>query len=153
MNPCRCGYYGITSRECARAPRCAQEYQSKISGPLLDRFDLIFYVPQLPIDDFISYGVSDQAESSDTIKQRVCGALEFRKRNEKSKKSAMVEDLDMSSQLFLKNLAEKKHLSARGCCRLMGVARTIADLAKSENIAQTHLCEAASYRYSLAGMA
>ncbi|MDR3285205.1 MAG: YifB family Mg chelatase-like AAA ATPase [Holosporales bacterium] len=150
MNPCRCGYYGSTQRECPRAPKCAVDYQSKISGPLLDRFDLIVYVPQLPIDDLILPN-NKQQETSEVVRHRVCNATEFGRNNEKSKKMIKIENLDEKSQIFLRNVAEKKQLSARGCCKIVRVSRTIADLANSPKITQDHLYEAVNYRYSLDG--
>jgi magnesium chelatase family protein len=167
MNPCRCGFYGTTQRECSRAPKCAFEYQSKISGPLLDRFDLIVYVPQLPIDDLMMSEAKRPAEKSVTIQKRVCEAIEFGKMCETelakradtkivssvtsgiSRSTTKIEDLDEKSQRFFRQIAEKRQLSARGCYRIMSVSRTIADLAGSENVLQEHIYEALNYRYVL----
>ncbi|MDR0633174.1 MAG: YifB family Mg chelatase-like AAA ATPase [Holosporales bacterium] len=149
MNPCRCGYFGTTHRECARAPKCAVDYQSKISGPLLDRFDLVVYVPQLPISDLISMK-PQQVETSCTIQQRVQAAVNFSKQHMSEKqKITKIDELSEEAQGFLRHIAEKMQLSARGCCRVMNVARTIANLLHSADITQDHLCEAINYRYSL----
>ncbi|MDR0624918.1 MAG: YifB family Mg chelatase-like AAA ATPase [Holosporales bacterium] len=168
MNPCRCGFYGTAQRECSRAPKCAFEYQSKLSGPLLDRFDLILYVPQLPLDDLMASESKAPAEKSETIQKRVCEAVAFgqvceAKIKEKtgatigggktdaapSRSVTKIENLDEKSQRFFRQIAEKRQLSARGCYRVMKVSRTIADLAKSEDVLQEHIYEAINYRYVL----
>jgi magnesium chelatase family protein len=151
MNPCRCGYFGAASRECARAPKCAIDYQGKISGPLLDRFDLVVYVPQLPISDLIT-AKPQPVETSHTIRQRVQSAISFSKEGLPDRhKIAKIDELDEESQVFLGHIAEQMQLSARGCCRVVNVARTIANLAQHEDITRDHLCEAINYRYSLTG--
>lgn len=147
MNPCRCGYFGQTGQECSRAPRCAADYQSKISGPLLDRFDLRVYVPPVPIDDFLPQN-KHPVESSEVIRARVEAALAFRAERLKNGDpiSEEAERLPQATQDCLRNLTHSHNLSARGYTRLLSVARSIADLAASEPIQTEHLQEAIHYR-------
>lgn len=148
MNPCRCGYYGTPQRECSRAPKCAQEYQSKISGPLLDRFDIIIYVPQVPIDDLLpSSKIKNEVETSETIRKRIISAIDFKYENsEYIFENQKIEKLDENSQKFLREFAAKNQISARSCHRILNVARTIATMSKSKDINMEHLLEAINYR-------
>ncbi|MDR1907517.1 MAG: YifB family Mg chelatase-like AAA ATPase [Holosporales bacterium] len=144
MNPCRCGYYGVPQKECSRAPRCAADYQSKISGPLLDRFDLVVYVPQVPIDDLLPQKKGLLVESSATIQQRVLNAVNFRQQAP----TLADDDLLPETQKSLRIFAEKRDLSARSCTRLLKVARSIASLDASVEVRSYHVEEAIHYRYS-----
>jgi magnesium chelatase family protein len=143
MNPCRCGYYGVTQKECSRAPRCASDYQSKISGPLLDRFDLVVYVPQVPVDDLLPQRKNVLIETSDTIQKRVLSAIEFKK----TLTTSVDDDLLPETQQCLRIFAEKRDLSARSCTRLLKVARSIANLDSSATIKAHHIEEAIHYKY------
>lgn len=161
MNPCRCGYLGDGVRECKKVPFCGEEYKNKISGPLFDRIDMIIEVPQ--IDVFFS--PKRKSESSASVRQRVIKARALQKQryeNENSMKNkpktngnlsgAMLEKfapLDAECQKILKKSVEKVSTSMRGITRIIGVARTIADLEESENIMQYHLLEAINYRRKL----
>lgn len=150
MNPCHCGYYGVAQKECSRAPRCAVDYQSKISGPLLDRFDLIVYVPPVPIEDFLLSSKDHSCEDSAAISKRVLKAVDFHKNQSQDEKMNKQENLLTETQNCLRMFAEKRNLSARGCSRLLKVSRTIADLDFSEAIKEYHIKEAIHYRYNLA---
>ena len=154
MNPCKCGYLGTPGHECSRAPKCAEEYQSKISGPLLDRIDLHVDVPAvLPLQ----LTKLPEGESSVQIAQRIAHAMEIQNsrfegknilRNAEADGSLLEEiaPLDDSGKQMMIKAIEKFNLSARGYHRILRVARTIADLENSESIKSTHLAEALSFR-------
>lgn len=159
MNPCRCGYFGQTDQECTKAPRCAEEYQSKLSGPLLDRIDLQIEVPPISVDDLSK---APNGESSATIARRVEAArtlqlerFQSHEAPEKMRVNADAQDdildriapLDGAAEALMKNAADKLKLSARSWFRILRVARTIADLDHaSEIIYSRHVAEALSYR-------
>lgn len=158
MNPCRCGYLGVNGQECSRAPRCAEEYQSRISGPLFDRIDIHIEVPSVAPWELAK---AQSGESSSAIAARVAEALHrqdyrYKKlfpdsgitKNAEATGSILEQSAkttDEAEQLLIK-AAEKMRLSARGYHRVLRVSRTIADLADSENINPTHIAEALSYR-------
>ena len=154
MNPCKCGYLDDASRACSRAPKCANEYQMKISGPLLDRFDIQIDVPQQnPLE---AYNKSN-TETSQTIKKRVVKARNFqanRYKNEELKLNKYLKGNDLikfcqmnpdAESLFNKGV-EKLNLSMRGHAKTLKLARTIADMDESDIIKRNHIAEALSYR-------
>ncbi len=161
MNPCRCGYLGDATRECKKAPTCGDDYKNKLSGPLIDRIDMIVEVPQVDI----FFTKISEGENSATVKNRVIKARNLQKLrydNESSmdnlqKVNAKIggktlekfAELDDESQKILKKSVEKMSTSMRGITRILRVARTIADLEESEKIHQQHLLEAISYRRKL----
>lgn len=151
MNPCRCGYLGVKNKECGKAPLCGQDYKNKISGPIIDRIDIIIYVP------IIDYFSEDKnIESSKEIKKRVESARNIQKDRyqHSSQVNAVMENKDIDKYCILSNenkdllklASTKMNLSHRGIVRILKVARTIADLDKSTEIAKKHLLEAISYR-------
>ena len=150
MNPCRCGYLGVPGRTCSRAPKCAEEYQAKISGPMLDRIDLQIEVPLLSPWTLGSLG---PAESSASILERVKKARDFQAGRQK-KLNAEIDgtELEQTANLseearkHLIQSAEKSMLSGRGFHRMIRVARTIADMAFSESILPEHITEAFAFR-------
>ena len=153
MNPCKCGYLGIAGHQCARAPKCAAEYQSKISGPLLDRIDLQVDVPAVAPWELGQGG----GEASEVIRARVLRAIEFGRhrfeglpiaKNAEADGKLLEERALLSepAKALLIKAAEKMMLSARGYHRMIRVARTIADLEQSERIETAHISEALSYR-------
>lgn len=155
MNPCPCGYLNDPHRECTCTPYQAQKYRSKISGPLLDRFDLQLEVVPLAYEEL--YTSEQPEETSAQIRQRVLRAraiqLErFRGQaiyNNGAMTAPMVRrycQLDAAGQKLLKAAFDRLGLSARGHDRILKVARTIADLAESEHIQANHLAEAIQYR-------
>ena len=160
MNPCRCGHLGDPSRECPRAPRCAEEYQAKISGPLLDRIDIHIEVPAVSPWDLA--GVK-KGETSAAIRQRVIKAREiqtarFRQLGEKKLctnaqlKGKLLEEvaaLDNDAKELLVTFADRNKLSARAYHRTLRLARTIADLQNESKILKLHIAEALSYRPKL----
>ena len=159
MNPCRCGYLGDANRECKKAPICGEDYKNKISGPLLDRIDITINVPQVDIFSDIS---SSHSEPSEVVAARVLEVREIQKKryeNEPAmqntaKLNSKVDgkllekfsELDDECKKILKKSVEKMSTSMRGITRILRVARTIADLEKSQKIHQHHLLEAISYR-------
>ncbi len=154
MNPCKCGYLGVPGHECARAPKCAEEYQSKISGPLLDRIDLHMEVPMVSPWDL---GHVRGAESSAVVRARILDALAFsadRFKGKAAQKNAQADGVELEQMARLtdeaKNIlidvAQEMMLSGRGYHRMIRVARSIADLDMSEAVRKNHMIEALTYR-------
>ncbi|MDX2074236.1 MAG: YifB family Mg chelatase-like AAA ATPase [Alphaproteobacteria bacterium] len=161
MNPCRCGYISDAARACNKAPKCAVEYQSKLSGPLLDRFDMMIDVPDVPTLDMLA---TRQGESSSEVGARVAAArarqkeryagmqLPMRTNAElQGEKLQQVVKLGDAANQLLEKATEKMRLSMRGYTRVLRVARTIADLASAEQVDTTHIAEAISYRQHMLG--
>jgi len=156
MNPCRCGYLGDESRACARAPRCAAEYQSRISGPLFDRIDLTVEVPPVSAADMT---LPPPAEGSAEVARRVAAArarqaarfadLDDGPRANAGVDGALLEEIaapDAAGRALLAEAADKMRLTARGYHRVLRVARTLADLDGAAQVARLHVAEALSYR-------
>ncbi len=154
-NPCRCGFLSDPSRACARVPVCGQDYLGKISGPLMDRFDLRVEVPPVSIDDLT---LPDGGESSGIIAGRVIGAWQRQRdrfsavegvRLNADAEGTLLEEIakpDKEGADLLTKVAEKFRLSARGYHRVLRVARTIADLDGVDQVRKPHVAEAVSYR-------
>ncbi|MES2095878.1 MAG: YifB family Mg chelatase-like AAA ATPase [Pseudomonadota bacterium] len=154
MNPCRCGHLGDAALACARAPKCAADYQAKVSGPLLDRIDLHVDVQAVSAADLV---LPPPAEGSAEVAARVAAARRVqaaRYANHPVRTNAEVDgDLlaavaspDEPGRMLLAQASEAMRLSARGYTRVLRVARTIADLAGAEQIGRLHIAEALSYR-------
>jgi magnesium chelatase family protein len=154
MNPCRCGYLGDPALGCSRAPRCAADYQSKVSGPLLDRIDLHVEVDPVSAADL---SLPPPAEGSAEVAARVGAARAVqtarldgtRLRTNAQLDGELLErhaTPDEPGRKLLLQAAEAMRLSARGYTRMLRVARTIADLAGSAGIGRIHVAEALSYR-------
>lgn len=153
MNPCPCGYLGDMERSCRRVPLCGEDYQKKISGPLLDRIDLHLSLQAVPPQDLINL---KEGESSEVIKARVLEARRFQKQRNKAVLNSRLSGQHLEetcqaseeSQTLLVTAAEKFKLSARSYYRILKVARTIADLAQEDKVERPHMAEALSYRHS-----
>jgi len=154
MNPCRCGHLGDPALACARAPRCAADYQAKVSGPLLDRIDLHVEVQGVSAADLT---LPPPAEGSDEVAKRVAAArqLQSRRFNGKGVRTNAEADGELLDAIaapdepgrkLLADAAAAMRLSARGFHRVLRVARTIADLAGAETVGRIHVAEALSYR-------
>lgn len=154
MNPCPCGYYGDETHKCTCSDAKIKRYLNKISGPLLDRFDIHIEVPPVKFEELRN---SEVTETSAEIKKRVDLAREIqRKRFEGSstlcnakinaEQFEKVCLIDEEAEQTLKNAFEKLGLTARAYDRVLKVARTIADLEQSEVINASHVLEAVQYR-------
>lgn len=153
MNPCRCGYFGDEDRQCNKIPKCAEDYQQKISGPMMDRFDLVVPVQALKPQELL---VERNEEPSHAIIKRVqaARALQHKRYNCELTINAHVdgEILDKAVRsspevdAILKKAIDRYKLSARGYHRLLRVSRTIADLGLCETIDTQHVLEALNYR-------
>jgi predicted ATPase with chaperone activity len=151
---CRCGYLSEPAQACGRAPKCAQDYQSRLSGPLLDRIDIHVEVASVSAQDL---ALPPPAEGSAAMAARVSRARDIQRtrydgRPERTNAEAEGELLDAVATpdapgaKLLSDAAEKMRLTARGYHRVLRVARTIADLAGAERVARVHVAEALSYR-------
>jgi predicted ATPase with chaperone activity len=165
MNPCRCGHALDPGFACKRQPneRCAAQYQARLSGPLLDRFDLQIEVPAITAADLV---LPPPAEGSKEVAARVAAAREMQRiRYESLGRSNVttnaaapanliesVVSLDASGTALIREASERFALSARGFHRVLKLARTIADLESADVVSRRHLAEALSYRSGLTGM-
>jgi magnesium chelatase family protein len=154
MNPCRCGHLGDPALACSRAPKCALDYQAKVSGPLLDRIDLHVEVQAVSAADLV---LPPPAEGSAEVAARVAAARRIQTaryeahgiRTNAEADGDLLDSVatpDEPGRKLLAQAAEAMRLSARGYHRVLRVARTIADLAGSEGVGRVHVAEALSYR-------
>ena len=154
-NPCKCGYLTDALRACGRAPNCGEDYMGRISGPLMDRFDLRVDVPPVAYTDL---DLPTGGENSQTVRQRVVTARAVQQvrygdtPDMRSNADAAGEALSEfatptpDARELLMRAAEQFKLSARGYHRVLRVARTIADLDGFEDIQKPHIAEAISFR-------
>ena len=159
MNPCACGYYGDSLKPCTCAPAVVTKYQKRISGPLLDRIDIHIEVPRV---DYEKLSGDRLGESSESIRNRVQAARNIQQKRFADSQSDIICNADMrvgeirkfcklqdEGQSLMRAAMSQMNLSARAYHRILKLARTIADLAGSEEIQSTHLAEALQYRPKL----
>jgi len=162
MNPCKCGYLDNPLLACSKAPRCAQDYQGRISGPMFDRIDLHIDVPALAPQEMTQ---PSAGEKRTVIAERVARARDIQaERFAKFKKTGLRTNAEAEGELLdriavlddkgrdlLLRATERLHLTARGYHRVLRVARTIADLEGIDSIARNHIGEAIAFRRVTAG--
>jgi magnesium chelatase family protein len=162
MNPCRCGHATEPGYACKRAPndRCMAQYQARLSGPLLDRIDLIIEVPPVTAADMI---LPPPTEGSAEVAARVAAARDIQTaryaglgRPEVATNAAcppsLLEEVarpDTDGMALVRDAADALRLSARGFHRVLKIARTLADLDGEAGVRRLHLAEALSYRSML----
>ncbi|MBD5355866.1 MAG: YifB family Mg chelatase-like AAA ATPase [Bacteroides sp.] len=155
MNPCPCGYYGHPTKRCTCAPGAVTRYMNRISGPLLDRIDLQIEIQPVSFDDMAN---TAPAESSEAIRRRVIEARNVQQLRFQGERGIYC-NAQMNSRLLhkyawpdaqglakLKERMTKLNMSARAFDRILRVARTIADLDKSQSVRVSHIAEAIGYR-------
>ena len=154
-NPCRCGHLADAARACGRAPNCGEDYMGRISGPLLDRFDLRIEVPPV---DWQDLALPATGEGSAAVAARVLAARARQTRRFEARtglrvnadaEGALLEEIaepDAEGREMIARAAERFGLTARGYHRVLRVARTIADLDASDAVRRAHVAEALSFR-------
>ena len=161
MNPCKCGMAGEPGHVCKKGPRCAADYQARISGPLLDRMDIQIELPAVKASDLT---LPPPKESSADVARRVAAARDIQRRRFQAlgkpdlrtnaqADGAMLEEIatpDAPGLKLLREAADAMNLSARGYHRVLRVARTLADLDGAETVGRLQIAEALSYRQRLA---
>jgi magnesium chelatase family protein len=157
MNPCRCGYLSEPAQACGRAPKCAQDYQARISGPLFDRIDICVEVASVSAADL---ALPSPTEGSREMAARVAQARALQRtryeaaglRVNAEAEGELLEQVatpDKAGKALLAEAAERMRLTARGYHRVLRVARSIADLAGAQTVSRPHVAEALSYRRQL----
>jgi magnesium chelatase family protein len=164
MNPCRCGHLDDPAQVCNRAPRCARDYQARISGPLFDRIDLHVDVPAVSAADL---ALPPPAEGSDAVARRVAQARRIQAERYAGRApdaniatnaeadGTLLEQVagpDAPGRTLLTEATGKLRLSARGYHRVLRIARTLADMERAESVRRVHVAEALSYRRVVAGV-
>jgi magnesium chelatase family protein len=156
-NPCKCGFMSDPERACARVPNCGDDYLGRISGPLMDRFDLRVDVPpvaytdlDLPANGDRSEVIAARVSAAHAVQQNRYADRSDMRTNADAEGEALEEIAapDSEGRALLIRAAEKFRLSARGYHRVMRVARTIADLDNSSDVRRPHIAEAISFRLS-----
>lgn len=157
-NPCKCGYMTDPARACAKVPVCGEDYLSRISGPLMDRFDLRVDVPPVAYTDL---DLPPSGDRSATVAARVIAARAVQTqrfaahpglRVNADAEGAILDEIaspDAEGRALISRVADRFGLSARGYHRVLRVARTIADLAGSAEVRSPHIAEAVSFRINL----
>ncbi len=159
MNPCPCGFLGDGEKKCTCSEYQIKQYRAKLSGPLLDRIDIIINVPRLNLDELTS-SHSEQTETSAQIRERVINARNIQLDRYKNigiltnsqltpKLIKKFCPLDNDGLAIIKSAVQRFNLSARAYDRLLKLSRTIADLDNSENICASHVAQAIQYRSDL----
>lgn len=155
MNPCPCGYLGDKEKQCTCTDSQVQKYKARLSGPLLDRIDLVINVPRLTTDELMN--TKADSEPSSAIRERVIKARRIQSERYKNEgiftnselTAEMIKkycQLDDATSSLLRAAAQKFNLSGRKYNRILKIARTVADLANSQNITAEHLTLALQYK-------
>jgi magnesium chelatase family protein len=154
MNPCPCGYLGASNSKCNCSQEQIQRYRGKISGPLLDRIDMVVDVQALKKEQLLEQDF--EAENSDSIRHRVTLAMEKQFNRQGKTNQALDSDeviklvnLTTENKKLLEKAIDKLDLSARAYFKILRLARTIADLKNEDSVEQSHLIEAITYRRNL----
>ena len=155
MNPCRCGHFGDASRECGRAPRCAEDYQNRISGPVLDRIDLTVEVQPASAAELARAppGEPSAAVAARVARARAAQRARYGEDGPASNAEADSRDVEMATEAYAlaEQAMEKLRLSPRGYTRVLRVGRTIADLAGAKAVQRPHVAEALAFRHRMPG--
>ena len=156
MNPCRCGYLGDAARECSKAPRCGEDYLGRISGPLLDRIDMVVHVQSTsPVE----LSRAPPGENSATVAARVAAARSVQQARygagAPTNAEAGLDQIALApeARALAEQAADRLRLSARGFTRVVRVARSIADLAGAADVRRADVAEALAYRHRIPGRA
>ena len=156
MNPCRCGYLGDAARECSKAPRCGEDYLGRISGPLLDRIDMVVHVQSTsPVE----LSRAPPGETSATVAARVAAARNVQQARygagAPTNAEAGLDQITLApeARALAEQAADRLRLSARGFTRVVRVARSIADLAGAADVRRADVAEALAYRHRIPGRA
>ncbi len=155
MNPCRCGYLGDASRECGRAPRCAEDYQNRISGPVVDRIDLTVEVQPASAAELARApaGEPSAAVAARVARARAAQRARHGEDGPASNAEADSREVEMAAEAhsLAEQAMEKLRLSPRGYTRVLRVGRTIADLAGAKVVQRPHVAEALAFRHRMPG--
>ncbi|MFC1599596.1 YifB family Mg chelatase-like AAA ATPase [Patescibacteria group bacterium] len=145
MNPCPCGYYGDQFKNCQCTPYNIRQYYKKISGPILDRIDMITEVPRLLKSTLFKHSYS---ESTKEIQKRVVKTLELQHKRGILNNQLQIKDIKLKrpAEKFMKEVMEKLQISPRSYLSILRVARTIADMERCTHIEKDHIAEAVQYK-------
>jgi magnesium chelatase family protein len=154
LNPCPCGYYGDSKRECRCSPRKIEQYRQRISGPLLDRIDLHV---EVPLVEYRELAGKSGGENSEDIRRRIVAAREIQRQRfagSSARTNAAMGphqvreccELDAESSTYLEHAMEQLNFSGRAHDRILKVARTLADLEGAMRISSNNILEAIQYR-------
>jgi len=152
MNPCPCGYFGSKVRECHCTPNRISSYRSRISGPILDRIDLLINVPQIPLEQMVA---GNTGLTSRDVRELVEKARQIQLHRNPGANAWISETqlktvcrMEPDAETLLLTASRKMSLSSRSFNRVLKVARTIADLEQLEKIEAPHIAEALQYKIS-----